>query len=72
MEHFSTEVRFSGFALGYNAGAGLLGGVTPLLAGWPIHSTGMLTAPSYYLMAASVILLVVCCKLKETSRADPK
>jgi hypothetical protein len=30
MEHFSTEVRYSGFALGYNAGAGLLGGVTPL------------------------------------------
>jgi hypothetical protein len=30
MEHFSTEVRYSGFALGYNAGAGPLGGVTPL------------------------------------------
>ncbi len=59
MEHFSTEVRFSGFALGYNAGAGLLGGVTPFVAGWLIHSTGSLTAPSYYLMAASAVLLVV-------------
>ena len=72
MEHLSTEVRFSGFALGYNAGAGLLGGVTPLAAGWLIHSTGSLTAPSYYLMALSAVLLVVCCRLKETFRIDPR
>ncbi len=72
MEHFSTEVRFSGFALGYNAGAGLLGGVTPFVAGWLIHSTGSLTAPSCYLMAASAILLVVCCRLKETFHIDPR
>ena len=72
MEHFSTEVRFSGFALGYNAGAGLLGGVTPVVTGWLIHTTGILTAPSYYLMAASAILLLVSCRLKETFRADPK
>jgi MFS transporter, MHS family, proline/betaine transporter len=72
MENFSTEVRFSGFALGYNAGAGLLGGVTPLVAAWLIHSTDRLTAPSIYLMAASATLLVVCWRLKETVQSDPK
>jgi MFS transporter, MHS family, proline/betaine transporter len=72
MENFSTEVRFSGFALGYNVGAGLLGGVTPFVAGWLIHSTSLLTAPSFYLMTASAILLVVCIGLKETFRSEPK
>jgi MFS transporter, MHS family, proline/betaine transporter len=72
MENFSTEVRFSGFALGYNVGAGLLGGVTPLVAAWLIHSTGRLTAPSIYLIAASAALLVVCWRLKETVDSDPK
>jgi MFS transporter, MHS family, proline/betaine transporter len=47
MENFSTEVRFSGFALGYNVGAGFLGGVTPFVAGWLIHSTSALAAPSF-------------------------
>jgi MFS transporter, MHS family, proline/betaine transporter len=72
MEHFSTEVRFSGFALGYNIGAGLLGGSTPLVAGWLIHSTSVLTAPSFYLMAASAVLLIVCSRLKETFRSNPE
>ncbi|MGA9579928.1 MAG: MFS transporter [Terrimicrobiaceae bacterium] len=71
MENFSTEVRFSGFALGYNVGAGLLGGVTPRVAAWLIHSTGSLTAPSIYLIAASATLLVVCWRLKETVHSDP-
>jgi MFS transporter, MHS family, proline/betaine transporter len=72
MEHFPTEVRFSGFAFGYNAGAGLLGGTTPLAAGWLIHSTGSLTAPSFYLIAASAVLLVICSRLRETFKMDMK
>jgi MHS family proline/betaine transporter-like MFS transporter len=72
MEHFPTEVRFSGFAFGYNAGAGLLGGTTPLAAGWLIHSTGSLTAPSFYLITASAVLLVICCRLRETFKMDMK
>jgi len=72
MEHFSTEVRFSGFAFGYNFGAGLFGGTTPLVATWLIHSTGVLVAPSYYLIAASGVLLAVCFSMKETFRGDPR
>jgi MHS family proline/betaine transporter-like MFS transporter len=72
MEHFSTEVRFSGCAFGYNFGAGLFGGTTPLAASWLIHSTGVLIAPSYYLIAASGVLLVVCFSMKETFGGDPR
>jgi MHS family proline/betaine transporter-like MFS transporter len=72
MEHFPTEVRFSGFAFGYNAGAGLFGGTTPLLASWLIHSTGSLKAPSFYLIGASAVLLVICLKLRETFNLDVK
>jgi MFS transporter, MHS family, proline/betaine transporter len=66
LEHFPTEVRFSGFAFGYNIGAGLFGGTTPLVATWLIQSTGSLQAPSFYLIAAAAIMLVVCLRLKET------
>jgi MHS family proline/betaine transporter-like MFS transporter len=71
MEHFPTEVRFSGFALGYNLGAGIFGGVTPLIAAWLIHVTGSLVAPSSYLMASAAILLLVCCRLRETFPCQP-
>ncbi len=72
MEHFPTEVRFSGFAFGYNAGAGLFGGTTPLVASWLIHASGSLKAPSFYLIAASAVLLVVCLNLRETFKVDVK
>ena len=66
LEHFSTTVRFSGFAFGYNVGSGLFGGTTPLVAGWLIHATGSLISPSYYIMAASAIFLGLCFRLRET------
>ena len=70
LEHFSTTVRFSGFAFGYNVGSGLFGGTTPLVAGWLIHATGSLISPSYYIMAASAIFLGLCFRLRETRGAE--
>ncbi len=72
MEHFPTEVRFSGFAFGYNAGAGIFGGTTPLVASWLIHASGSLKAPSFYLIAASAVLLIICLRLRETLKVDAK
>jgi MHS family proline/betaine transporter-like MFS transporter len=66
MEHFMTEVRFSGFAFIYNIGAGVFGGTTPLAATWLIQTTGSLHAPSAYLIVASVTMLLVCIRLRET------
>jgi MFS transporter, MHS family, proline/betaine transporter len=70
MEHFPTVVRFSGFAFGYNIGAGLFGGTTPLVATWLIQMTGSLYAPSASLIAASAIVLIVCLRLRETFRVN--
>jgi MFS transporter, MHS family, proline/betaine transporter len=55
----------AGCAFGYNVGSGLFGGFTRLVAGWLIHA-GALTAPSYYIMAASAIFLGLCFRLRAT------
>jgi MFS transporter, MHS family, proline/betaine transporter len=69
VERFPTRVRYSGFALGYNVGAAIFGGTTPLLAAWLIHTSGSLMAPSAYLILASLAVLVVIWRLKETFRS---
>ena len=68
VERFPTRVRYSGFALGYNVGAAIFGGTTPLLAAWLIHTTGSLMAPSAYLILTSLAILIVIWRLKETFR----
>jgi MHS family proline/betaine transporter-like MFS transporter len=70
VEHLPTQVRFSGFALGYNVGAAIFGGTAPLIAAWLIHSTGSLTAPAGYLVLAAIAILIVCWRLKETYRLE--
>ena len=69
LEHFPTAVRFSGFAFGYNIGAGVFGGTTPLVAIWLIQTTSSLQSPGVYLMAASAVIFVVCLRLRETYTA---
>ena len=70
VEHLPTRVRFSGFALGYNAGAAIFGGTTPLIAASLIHLTGWLIAPAAYLVLAAVVILIVCWRLKETYKIE--
>jgi MHS family proline/betaine transporter-like MFS transporter len=70
VEHLPTRVRYSGYALGYNVGAAIFGGTTPLIAAWLIHSTGWLTAPAGYLVLAAIVILIVCWRLKETYRLE--
>lgn len=70
VEHLPTRVRFSGFALGYNAGAAIFGGTTPLIAALLIHATGWLLAPAAYLVVAAIVILIVCWRLKETYQID--
>jgi MHS family proline/betaine transporter-like MFS transporter len=45
--------------------------LTPLLAAWLIHTTGNLTAPAWYLILASLAILAVSWRIKETYRAEP-
>ncbi len=69
-EHLPTRLRYSAFALGYNIGTGLFGGFTPLIAIWLIHATGSNVAPSVYLIAAALVMLVVTWRLRETYRVE--
>ncbi len=69
-EQFPTSVRYSGTALAYNLGFGIIGGFTPLFVTWLIQVTGNLLAPSFFLIAISAIALIAWFYLPETHQAD--
>lgn len=56
-ELFPTRVRFSGFALSFNAANALFGGTAPLIATWLIGATGSKQAPAWFLVAAALVTL---------------
>ena len=58
VEAFPTEVRFTGFALPFNVGVALFGGVSPLVASWLIARTGNALAPAFIIMILSAVALV--------------
>lgn len=65
-EMFPTEVRYSSFALSFNAGNAIFGGTAPYVATFLIASTGNDFAPAFYLVAAAVIALIALVKTSET------
>jgi MHS family proline/betaine transporter-like MFS transporter len=52
------KVRCSTLALGFNVTAGIVGGLTPLVATWLVHRTEDDLSPAYMIMAAAAISLV--------------
>ena len=52
---FPTAVRSTGMALAYNIGVPLFGGFGPFVMVWLTNVTGSKLAPSYYLMAVSLL-----------------
>lgn len=66
-ELFGTATRYSGVAVGYGLGMALFGGTAPLLATGLIKWTGSDLAPSYMLIAASLLILVVVASIRETA-----
>ncbi len=58
VELFPPHVRYAASGIGYSVGAGLLGGISPLVATALVSWTGQSVAPAYYL-AASLLLTVV-------------
>jgi MFS transporter, MHS family, proline/betaine transporter len=70
VELVPTPVRFSASTLGYNVGAAIFGGTTPLLAIWLVHITGSLMAPGLYLVVVGLLTLLVVYNLVETSQID--
>ncbi|MEK5139994.1 MFS transporter [Priestia sp. FSL W8-0001] len=66
-EMFPTEVRYSGFALSFNAGNAIFGGTSPYVATFLIAATGNDFAPAFYLVVAAIIALIALIKTTETS-----
>ena len=58
-ELFPTATRSTGIAVAYNTSVPIFGGTAPLIATWLVATTGSQVAPSYYLIATSVLSLVV-------------
>lgn len=58
-ELFPIATRSSGIAISYNVGVPIFGGFAPLIASWLIAVTGSPLAPSFYLIATSIISLLV-------------
>ena len=66
VELFPARVRMSAMSIGYNMGFAVFGGTAPLLATFLIKETGYKLAPSYYLVLAAVVSLIVFIKIRET------
>ncbi|MEU6006593.1 MFS transporter [Streptomyces sp. NPDC047453] len=56
-ETFTTGSRYLGFALPFNVGAALFGGVAPYAGTWLISWTGSPYSPAYFLIAVAVLSL---------------
>jgi MFS transporter, MHS family, proline/betaine transporter len=69
-ELFPTATRYTGVAIGYQLAMAIFGGTLPLVATLLIKITGDDLAPAFYLMAASLLILVVLARVRETYRAD--
>ena len=68
VEMFPTNVRYSALGISYNLAVALFGGTAPFIATFLISRTGSNLSPTFYLIAAAVITLIVVSRIKETSR----
>lgn len=65
-ELFTTRVRYTGIALGFNVGAALAGGTAPYICTWLVSNTGSSLSPAYFIMATAVVTLAAALTLRET------
>jgi MFS family permease len=63
---FPTEVRFTGFAFGYNVGAALFAGTTPIVLSWIVLTWGKTAMPAYVVAVGvlGVVLGLVTSRLR--------
>jgi MHS family proline/betaine transporter-like MFS transporter len=58
-ELFPTQVRVSGFGIGYGFGSAIFAGTAPFVATLLIELTGNRLAPAWYMIAAGAVTMVV-------------
>jgi MHS family proline/betaine transporter-like MFS transporter len=68
VELFPTRTRYSGVAIGYNAGQALLGGTAPLIATGLIELSGNDLLPAVYLVLCAIMAGVASLFIKEQRR----
>jgi MFS transporter, MHS family, proline/betaine transporter len=66
VEMFPTNVRYSALGISYNLAVALFGGTAPFIATFLISRTGSNLSPTFYLIAAGVVTLIVVFRMKET------
>ena len=66
-EIFPTRVRSTWMSIGYSLAVAVFGGFAPFIATWLIDRTGTPLAPSWYVIAAAAVSLLVILRLKETA-----
>lgn len=69
-EMFGTRSRYLGFALPFNVGAMLFGGVAPFIGTWLIATTGNSSSPAFFLILVGVLSLIGLLMSAETTRTD--
>ena len=69
VESFPARVRYSGISIAHNLSMAIFGGSAPFVVTWMISFYGSLTAPAFYLIAASVGALVGLMMLKDRTLA---
>src|SRR5262245_1147305 len=66
-EIFPTEQDDSALSAGYNFGNALLGGTAPMVGTPLIAITGLKIAPALYLVGASLIVIPLLFRIRETA-----
>jgi MHS family proline/betaine transporter-like MFS transporter len=68
-EMFPTNVRYTALSVSYGFAVAIFGGFAPYISAFLVHMTGDVLAPSYYVMAASVVSGVAVLFVRERHRA---
>jgi MHS family proline/betaine transporter-like MFS transporter len=63
------EVRCTVISLGFNVTLGIVGGLSPLVAGWLVQQTANGYCPAFMIMAAAPVSIFALLKFKESYRA---
>lgn len=66
VEMFSTKIRYTAMSFPYNLSNAIFGGTAPLVATYLIKKTGTILAPSFYLIFAGIVMVLVVLSLKES------
>jgi MHS family proline/betaine transporter-like MFS transporter len=68
VEAVPVKVRCTAIAVGYNATAAVMGGLTPLAATWLVERTANDLSPAFMIMAAATISFLALLSFRETFR----